>query len=66
MFWLEPGPLNVSTRHVVWLCRPRMSLMRIIAGEAASSSIRQKVTMQTKSAAVKEAPSSTHCCLFRG
>ncbi|WWD20164.1 hypothetical protein CI109_104640 [Kwoniella shandongensis] len=31
MFWLEPGPLNVNTRNVVWLCRPKMEFMRIIA-----------------------------------
>lgn len=33
MFWLEAGPLNVGTRNVVWLCRPKLSYMRIIAGE---------------------------------
>ncbi len=32
MFWLEPGPLNVTTRNVVWLCRPKMRYMRTIAG----------------------------------
>ncbi|GMK53666.1 hypothetical protein CspeluHIS016_0102520 [Cutaneotrichosporon spelunceum] len=31
MFWLEPGPLNVSTRNVVWLCRPKRAHMRTIA-----------------------------------
>ncbi|EIW71667.1 hypothetical protein TREMEDRAFT_27638 [Tremella mesenterica DSM 1558] len=31
IFWLEPGPLNVSTRNVVWLCRPKMSHMKTIA-----------------------------------
>lgn len=34
MFWLEPGPLNASTRNIVWLCRPKISHMRIIAGES--------------------------------
>ena len=33
MFWLEAGPLNVSTRNVVWLCRPKLRFMRIIAGQ---------------------------------
>lgn len=33
MFWLERGPLNVNTRNVVWLCRPKMEFMNIIAGE---------------------------------
>ncbi|WRT69548.1 uncharacterized protein IL334_006535 [Kwoniella shivajii] len=31
MFWLEPGPLNVNTRNVVWLCRPKLEFMRTIA-----------------------------------
>ncbi|WVW86768.1 hypothetical protein I302_108822 [Kwoniella bestiolae CBS 10118] len=31
MFWLEPGPLNVNTRNVVWLCRPKIEYMRTIA-----------------------------------
>lgn len=31
MFWLEPGPLNVATRNVVWLCRPKRSHMRVVA-----------------------------------
>lgn len=33
LFWLEKAPLNVSTRNVVWLCRPKMESMRIIAGQ---------------------------------
>ena len=33
MFWLETGPLNVSTRNVVWLCRPKLRFMRIIADQ---------------------------------
>lgn len=37
MFWLEPGPLSVTTRNVVYLCRPKMSHMRTIAGEPAIS-----------------------------
>ncbi|KAK1923713.1 Sec1-like protein [Papiliotrema laurentii] len=36
MFWLEDGPLNVTTRNVVWLCRPRMSYMRTIAKQIRS------------------------------
>ncbi|CAD6566491.1 MAG: hypothetical protein TREMPRED_002655 [Tremellales sp. Tagirdzhanova-0007] len=36
MFWLEDGPLNVTTRNVVWLCRPKMSYMRIIAEQIRS------------------------------
>jgi hypothetical protein len=39
MFWLESGPLNIGTRNVVWLCRPRLHLMRIIAGESMRSHI---------------------------
>nr|XP_019003591.1 ATP-binding protein [Kwoniella mangroviensis CBS 8507]OCF67052.1 ATP-binding protein [Kwoniella mangroviensis CBS 8507] len=33
MFWLEPGPLNVNTRNVVWLCRPKIEYMRTIADQ---------------------------------
>lgn len=34
MFWLESGPLNVNTRHIVWLCRPKRQFMQIIAGQS--------------------------------
>lgn len=37
MFWLEPGPLNVNTRNVVWLCRPKRSHMRVIAEQVRAS-----------------------------
>ncbi|ODO00685.1 ATP-binding protein [Cryptococcus wingfieldii CBS 7118] len=33
MFWLEPGPLSVNTRNVVWLCRPKTGFMRVIADQ---------------------------------
>ncbi|WVQ79288.1 hypothetical protein IAT38_001384 [Cryptococcus sp. DSM 104549] len=33
MFWLEPGPLDARTRNVVWLCRPKMEFMTIIADQ---------------------------------
>ncbi|KIR34577.1 ATP-binding protein [Cryptococcus deuterogattii MMRL2647] len=36
MFWLERGPLNVNTRNVVWLCRPKMEFMNIIAEQIRS------------------------------
>ncbi|ORY34875.1 putative ATP binding protein [Naematelia encephala] len=36
LFWLEPGPLSVSTRNVVWLCRPKLSHMRTIAEQIRS------------------------------
>ncbi|OCF35138.1 ATP-binding protein [Kwoniella heveanensis BCC8398] len=36
MFWLEPGALNINTRNVVWLCRPKMEFMRIIADQIRS------------------------------
>ncbi|KAK4687121.1 vacuolar protein sorting-associated protein 33A, partial [Tremellales sp. Uapishka_1] len=36
IFWLEDGPLNATTRNVVWLCRPRRSFMRIIADQVRS------------------------------
>ncbi|WVR08192.1 hypothetical protein IAU60_005238 [Kwoniella sp. DSM 27419] len=36
MFWLEPGPLNVATRNVVWLCRPKMEFMQTIAEQIRS------------------------------
>nr|ODN95550.1 ATP-binding protein [Cryptococcus depauperatus CBS 7855] len=36
MFWLEPGPLNVNTRNVIWLCRPKMEFMTLIAEQIRS------------------------------
>ncbi|KAJ9093088.1 hypothetical protein QFC21_006584 [Naganishia friedmannii] len=33
MFWLEAGPLNAQTRHIVWLCRPKRQFMQIIADQ---------------------------------
>ncbi|EJU02729.1 ATP binding protein [Dacryopinax primogenitus] len=31
MFWLEPGALSASTQNVVYLCRPQIRWMKIIA-----------------------------------
>ncbi|KWU44122.1 putative ATP binding protein [Rhodotorula sp. JG-1b] len=33
MFWLEPGPLSQAERNVVYLCRPEVKFMRIIADQ---------------------------------
>ncbi|KAG9046525.1 hypothetical protein FS837_004275 [Tulasnella sp. UAMH 9824] len=33
MFWLESGPLNAQTTNVVYLCRPQVKWMKIIAGK---------------------------------
>ncbi|KAG8897028.1 hypothetical protein FRB99_008504, partial [Tulasnella sp. 403] len=32
MFWLEKGPLNATTTNIVYLCRPQIRLMKIVAG----------------------------------
>jgi vacuolar protein sorting-associated protein 33A len=37
MFWLEPGPLSATTTNIVYLCRPKISYVRIIAGESSVS-----------------------------
>ncbi|KDR85656.1 hypothetical protein GALMADRAFT_218752 [Galerina marginata CBS 339.88] len=31
MFWLEPGPLTSSTNNIVYICRPRIKHVKIIA-----------------------------------
>ncbi|KAF7302938.1 hypothetical protein MKEN_01256300 [Mycena kentingensis (nom. inval.)] len=31
MFWLESGPLNSTTTNIVYLCRPRIKCVKIIA-----------------------------------
>jgi len=33
MFWLEPGPLNSTTTNIVYLCRPHIKYIKIIAGK---------------------------------
>lgn len=33
MFWLEEGALSQAERNIVYLCRPEVRWMRIIAGE---------------------------------
>ena len=33
IYWLEPGALSQAQKHIVYVCRPELSLMRIIAGE---------------------------------
>lgn len=33
LFWLEPGALSNVQKNIVYLCRPEIGLMRIIAGE---------------------------------
>ncbi|GAA5932062.1 tethering complex ATP-binding subunit VPS33 [Sporobolomyces koalae] len=37
MFWLEPGPLSQAERNVVYLCRPEVKSMRIIADQIQST-----------------------------
>jgi len=32
MFWLEPGVLSQAERNIVYVCRPEVRWMRIIAG----------------------------------
>lgn len=39
MFWLEPGPLTASTKNIVWMCRPRIAWMKLIACERARRDI---------------------------
>ncbi|KAJ7757485.1 Sec1-like protein [Mycena metata] len=33
MFWLEPGPLSSTTTNIVYLCRPRIKYVKIIADQ---------------------------------
>lgn len=33
MFWLEPGPLSASTTNIVYLCRPLVKWVKLIAGK---------------------------------
>lgn len=32
MFWLEPGPLTSTSTNIVYLCRPKIKHVKIIAG----------------------------------
>lgn len=32
MFWLEPGPLSSTTTNIVYLCRPLIKYVKIVAG----------------------------------
>lgn len=34
MFWLEPGALSQAERNIVYLCRPEVRWMKIIAGQS--------------------------------
>lgn len=33
MFWLEPGPLASTTTNVIYLCRPLIKYVKMIAGQ---------------------------------
>jgi len=33
MFWLEPGPLTSTTTNIIYLCRPKIRLVKIIADQ---------------------------------
>ena len=37
MFWLEPGPLTSTTTNVVYLCRPLICNIKIVAGKSSTS-----------------------------
>ena len=32
MFWLEPGPLSSTTTNIIYLCRPLIRYVKIVAG----------------------------------
>lgn len=34
MFWLENGPLDQAERNIVYLCRPEVRWMKVIAGQS--------------------------------
>ena len=34
MYWLEKGPLQQAERNIVYLCRPEVRWMHIIAGQS--------------------------------
>ena len=34
MFWLESGPLTSTTTNVVYLCRPLIRNIKIVAGKS--------------------------------
>ncbi|GAA5919703.1 hypothetical protein JCM1841_000755 [Sporobolomyces salmonicolor] len=38
MFWLEPGQLSQAERNVVYLCRPEVKWMKVIAGTSTTTS----------------------------
>jgi len=37
MFWLESGPLTSTTTNVVYLCRPLIRNIKIVAGKSPNS-----------------------------
>lgn len=39
MFWLEPGALTQAERNIVYLCRPELEWMRIIAGKLGTQQV---------------------------
>jgi hypothetical protein len=43
MFWLEAGTLNATTTNVVYLCRPQIKWMKIVAGTLQSLYLRQSI-----------------------
>lgn len=60
MFWLEPGPLSATTTNIVYLCRPLIKYVRIIAGALHTSySNPPLIVTQTKSSATPKKARST-------
>jgi hypothetical protein len=45
MFWLESGPLKANTINVVYLCRPHIKHIKVIAGFCIVSSLRNEETL---------------------
>jgi hypothetical protein len=44
MFWLESGPLTSSTANIVYICRPRIKHVKVIAGQFLSQNVMRQLT----------------------
>jgi len=65
MFWLEPGPLTSTTSNIIYLCRPLIKYVKIIAGMLIPCRIVPYWSFsQIKSSGTRRSLKSTHIHYF--
>lgn len=56
LFWLEPGALSQAQKNIVYICRPEIGLMNIIAGVSVNALGTRNAPLPLSPSSAKDAP----------